>query len=116
MSESVLVARDLARYYEVRDSVFSDKKTLKALDGASFDLAPGQTLAVVGESGCGKSTMARLVTMIEAPTRGELHIDGVDVVGAGDDQKRALRRSVQIVFQDPYGSLNPRKKAAGLPE
>jgi dipeptide transport system ATP-binding protein len=69
----------------------------------------GQTLAVVGESGCGKSTLARLLTMIESPTAGELLIDGKDVAHATDALKRDLRRQIQIVFQNPYGSLNPRQ-------
>jgi dipeptide transport system ATP-binding protein len=72
-------------------------------------LAKGQTLAVVGESGCGKSTLARVVTMIEKPTGGKLTIAGKDIVGATPDTLRAMRSRVQIVFQNPYGSLNPRQ-------
>ena len=76
----------------------------------SFSLAAGRTLAVVGESGSGKSTLARLLTLIERPTAGALLIDGADVAGAGGERWRALRRDVQMVFQNPYGSLNPRQK------
>jgi dipeptide transport system ATP-binding protein len=72
-------------------------------------VAAGQTLAVVGESGCGKSTLARLLTMIEPPTAGQLLIDGVDVAQADAATRRTLRRQIQIVFQNPYGSLNPRQ-------
>jgi dipeptide transport system ATP-binding protein len=90
--------------------MFGPSATLKALDGVSFDLAAGRTLAVVGESGSGKSTLARLVTMIEEPSAGSLRIDGVDVAGAGADARRRMRRDVQIVFQNPYGSLNPRQR------
>ena len=110
MSATVLEARDLARRYELRRGMFGTTATLKALDGVSFDLAAGKTLAVVGESGSGKSTLARLVTMIEEPSAGSLRIDGVDVAGAGADARRRMRRDVQIVFQNPYGSLNPRQR------
>ena len=76
----------------------------------SFTIARGKTLAVVGESGCGKSTLARLITMIEQPTSGSLNIAGQEIVGASAAQLQALRSRVQIVFQNPYGSLNPRQK------
>jgi len=106
----VVTARDLARYYTVTRGVFAQPATLKALDGASFTLERGKTLAVVGESGCGKSTLARLVTMIEQPTSGSLNIAGHEIVGASAATLRNLRSRVQIVFQNPYGSLNPRQK------
>ena len=109
-AETVLIARDLARYYEVSRGAFRDAATLKALDGASFTVERGKTLAVVGESGCGKSTLARLVTMIETPTSGSLQISGNEIVGASAQIMRQLRPKVQIVFQNPYGSLNPRQK------
>ena len=94
----------------VRRGMFRGSATLQALRGASFELHAGHTLAVVGESGCGKSTLARLVTLIEPPSAGRLTIDGIDVAEASGEQRRQLRQTVQIVFQDPYGSLNPRKK------
>ena len=106
----VVTARDLARYYTVSRGAFSGHATLKALDGVSFTIARGKTLAVVGESGCGKSTLARLITMIEQPTSGSLNIAGQEIVGASAAQLKALRSRVQIVFQNPYGSLNPRQK------
>ena len=106
----VLQARDLERHYDVHRGMFRGSVTLQAVRGASFELHAGRTLAVVGESGCGKSTLARLVTLIEAPTAGALKIDGIDVAEASTDERRQLRHTVQIVFQDPYGSLNPRKK------
>ena len=112
----VLQAEDLARHYEVRRGPFAGKATVKALAGASFELYAGRTLAVVGESGCGKSTLARLVTMIEPPTSGVLKIDGVDVVSSDRETRKRLRQEVQIVFQDPYGSLNPRKKVGAILE
>jgi dipeptide transport system ATP-binding protein len=108
--EVVLTARDLAKHYAVRRSLLGGSAVLKAVDGASFNLRRGQTLAVVGESGCGKSTLARLVTMIEEPTTGSLTILGKQIVGSPASTRARLRSSVQIVFQDPYGSLNPRQK------
>ena len=107
---TVLTAKDLTRYYSVSRGAFGKPATLKALDGASFTLDRGKTLAVVGESGCGKSTLARLITVIETPTSGSLEIAGQQVVGASSSTLRNLRRKVQIVFQNPYGSLNPRQK------
>ena len=105
----VLQADDLHRHYSASRGLFSPAATVRALAGVSFSVAAGQTLAVVGESGCGKSTLARLLTMIEPPTSGRLLIDGVDVTHADAQRQRALRRAVQIVFQNPYGALNPRQ-------
>ena len=109
-TEPILVAKDLKRFYEVSRGTFKSKSVLKALNGATFSLEKGKTLAVVGESGCGKSTLARLVTMIEPPTSGELMIRGVDIVRSDRATRRKLKSKVQIIFQDPYGSLNPRQK------
>ena len=107
---TVLVADNLCKHYAVSAGVFKPPVMLKALNGASFSLKKRQTLAVVGESGCGKSTLARLVTMIEEPTSGSLKINDQEIAGAEAITLRALRSRVQIVFQNPYGSLNPRQK------
>jgi dipeptide transport system ATP-binding protein len=112
----VLNAKNLTRYYSVSRGAFKETSILKAVDGASFTLETGKTLAVVGESGCGKSTLARLVTMIELPTSGTLNIAGHEIVGATHATLRALRPKVQIVFQNPYGSLNPRQKIGSILE
>jgi dipeptide transport system ATP-binding protein len=112
----ILNAQNLTRYYNVSRGAFSQAATLKAVDGATFTLDRGKTLAVVGESGCGKSTLARLVTMIERPTAGTLQIAGKDIVGASAETLRGLRPKVQIVFQNPYGSLNPRQKIGAILE
>ncbi len=112
----VLNAQNLTRYYAVSRGAFKEAAILKAVDGASFTLERGKTLAVVGESGCGKSTLARLVTMIELPTSGTLNIGGQNIVGATRKTLRALRPKVQIVFQNPYGSLNPRQKIGAILE
>lgn len=106
----VLEAENLKKHYEVRRGTFKQPATVKALDGTSFTLERGKTLAVVGESGCGKSTLARLVTLIEEPTSGVLKIDGVDLGRLTPAERRKYHSKVQIVFQDPYGSLNPRQK------
>jgi len=105
----VLQADGLSRHYAVSRGWWRPAATVHALDGVSFQLQAGRTLAVVGESGCGKSTLARLLTMIESPCAGRLLIDGQDVTLADEAQRRTLRRQVQIVFQNPYGSLNPRQ-------
>lgn len=112
--EPILVARDLARHYTVRRGAFRSPATVKALNGVSFKLYRGRTLAVVGESGCGKSTLARLVTTIEKPTSGHLEIEGHDIATASRREIAGLREEVQIVFQDPYGSLNPRRKVGDI--
>jgi dipeptide transport system ATP-binding protein len=104
----VLVADKLMKHYSVKRSMFT-QGTVKALNGVSFSLQRGKTLAVVGESGCGKSTLARQLTMIEAPTSGRLLIDGEDVAHANKAKVAELRQRVQMVFQNPFASLNPRK-------
>jgi dipeptide transport system ATP-binding protein len=105
----VLEARGLRRDYPVSRGLFQPAATVQALAGVSFSVQAGRTLAVVGESGCGKSTLARLLTMIESPSAGQLLIDGQDVAQADAARRRSLRRQIQIVFQNPYGSLNPRQ-------
>ena len=106
---AVVEAKGLARDYAASRGLFRPAATVKALAGVSFSLQAGHTLAVVGESGSGKSTLARLLTLIERPTAGALLIDGEDVARASPETRRRLRREIQIVFQNPYGSLNPRQ-------
>jgi dipeptide transport system ATP-binding protein len=108
----VLRAEDLARHYRVRRGLFRGHAVVKALNGVCFALQPARTLAVVGESGCGKSTLARQLTLIEPPTAGALFIDGQDAARADEATLKRLRRGVQMVFQNPYASLNPRKTVA----
>ena len=117
MSESILLeVTELRRHYRLGGGLFGKARTLKAVDGVTFSLAAGKTLAVVGESGCGKSTLARMVTMIEQPTAGSLKIDGIELTTADAAQLKRLRSVVQMVFQNPYGSLNPRKKVGSILE
>lgn len=116
MTAPVLEAHNLTRHYTVKEGMFSTPKTLKAVDGVSFSLAPGRTLAVVGESGCGKSTLARMLTLIEPPTGGAFSLDGEDAAFDDREMVKRMRRMVQMIFQDPYGSLNPRKKIGTILE
>ena len=113
---TIVAATDLVRSYEVYRGLFRKPGRLRAVGGISFALEPGKTLAIVGESGCGKSTLARLVTLIEKPTAGRLTLDGIDVLDPPAGTARRLRRTVQLVFQNPYGSLNPRKKVGAILE
>ncbi|GAA5620996.1 oligopeptide transport ATP-binding protein OppF [Brucella sp. NBRC 12952] len=110
MSEIVLEARDIKRDYDVGGGLFGKPKIVHAVKGVSFKLEKGKTLAIVGESGCGKSTLARILTMIDPQTSGDLMIGGKDVNIARDGLTAEMRQKVQIVFQNPYGSLNPRQK------
>ena len=105
----MLETRGITREY-VTGGMFGGTRVVRALKGIDLKVARGRTLAVVGESGCGKSTLARIITMIDAPTAGELLIEGEKVDIARGGVSRELRRKVQIVFQNPYGSLNPRQK------
>jgi dipeptide transport system ATP-binding protein len=114
MPTPVVEAIDLKRVYTVRRGMLQAPATLQAVGGISFALLPGRTLAVVGESGCGKSTLARLVAMIEPPSDGSLRLGGADAVAARGEARAALRRTVQLVFQNPYGSLNPRKTIGSI--
>ena len=105
----ILRAEDLVKYYPIKTGVI--RRTtghVRAVDGVSFELHRGETLGIVGESGCGKSTLGRLLMRLEEPTSGKLTFDGVDVYSKAGSAMRKLRRDIQIVFQDPYTSLNPR--------
>ncbi|MBP8794869.1 MAG: ABC transporter ATP-binding protein [Brachymonas sp.] len=110
--QPILQVRNLTRHYEVSQGLLRPKGIVRALNGVGFDLHRGKTLAVVGESGCGKSTLARQLTLIEQPSDGHIILDGVDVARARGAEHQALRRKVQMVFQNPYASLNPRQKIA----
>jgi len=116
VSAPVVEAKDLRQIYKVKRGLFKEPAALQAVGGISFSIAPGKTLAVVGESGCGKSTLARMVTLIEKPTEGQLTLDGIDAVNTPSNYTKELRRMVQLVFQNPYGSLNPRKKVGTILE
>ena len=106
----MLEIRDVKRDYRVPQGLFKEDKIVHAVKGVSFKLDKGMTLAIVGESGCGKSTLARILTFIDEPTSGELLIDGQKVDLRPGHLTAEMRQKVQIVFQNPYGSLNPRQK------
>ncbi len=107
---AVLEARNIVRDYHVGGGLFSKPRAVHAVKGVSFSVEKGKTLAIVGESGCGKSTLARIITLIDAATAGELFIDGQKVDIAKESLTPQMRQKVQIIFQNPYGSLNPRQK------
>lgn len=113
---SLLQAVNLKKYYPVKKGMFAKPKLVKAVDGVSFTLERGKTLAVVGESGCGKSTLGRMLTMIEPPTEGELFYNGKNFLENDKDTVQLRRKKIQIVFQNPYASLNPRKKVGTILE
>ena len=112
----VVEARDLKQTYTVRRGLLQKAALLQAVGGISFSLQAGRTLAVVGESGCGKSTLARVIALIERPTSGELRLGGTDAITANKETRARLRHTVQLVFQNPYGSLNPRKTIGSILE
>src|SRR6266542_1833219 len=114
MNPPVVEAKDLTRIYEIRHGPFREAARLHAVAGVSFTIEAGRTLAVVGESGCGKSTLAHVVSLLEKPSGGDLRLGGIDAVNTTSAQQRALRKTVQMVFQNPYGSLNPRKKIGAI--
>jgi len=108
MSE-LLRVEALTKHFPVHDGFFrGSKSAVHAVDGVSFTLAEGETLALVGESGCGKSTTGRLVLRLLEATSGRVIFQGRELGGLGEAELRAARSAMQIVFQDPYGSLNPR--------
>jgi len=110
----ILEARNLVRDYHIPGGLLKKAKTVHALKGVSFSVEQGKTLAIVGESGCGKSTLGRILTLIDPATSGELLIEGKKIDIAKGDMTAEMRRKVQIVFQNPYGSLNPRQKIGDI--
>jgi dipeptide transport system ATP-binding protein len=116
VSQTVIEAHELTQTYAIKRGLFRAPAALQAVRGVSFSVEAGKTLAVVGESGCGKSTLARMATLIETPTSGTLKLDGLDAVSPPAGEAKRLRRTVQLVFQNPYGSLNPRKRVGTILE
>lgn len=107
--DRLLEVRDLKKHYVLpRRTVFGKKEVLRAVDGVSFTLQCGETLGLVGESGCGKTTTGKCIVRLIKPTGGHIALEGEDVVNAPADRIRELRKQMQIIFQDPYSSLNPR--------
>lgn len=113
MSDYLLEIKNLTKHFALNNDLLSrltgKVRTLKAVDGISFFIRPGETLGLVGESGCGKSTTARLITRLIEPSSGQIDIKGENLLEFSSERMLELRKTVQLVFQDPYSSLNPRK-------
>lgn len=108
MAENLLVVKDMKVYYPVSGQFLKGPEYVKAVDGVSFEVRKGEVFGIVGESGCGKSTLGRGICKLEKPTAGEVILDGEDICKYNAKQMRPVRKKVQMVFQDPYASLNPR--------
>ena len=108
MSNVLLEVKDLKKYYKV------PKGMLHAVDGVSFNLEKGETLGIVGESGCGKTTIGRAILRLVEPSSGSVIFDGVDILKLNKREMRHMRRNMQMIFQDPYSSLNPRMTVGEL--
>jgi oligopeptide/dipeptide ABC transporter ATP-binding protein len=108
MSEPLLRVRGAQKYFPVGGGAFGARRWVRAVDGVDLDVSEGETVALVGESGCGKSTLGRVILRLIEADRGAIHFGGEDVRAAGRGDLRRLRRRMQIIFQDPYASLNPR--------
>jgi oligopeptide/dipeptide ABC transporter ATP-binding protein len=112
--EIILSARGLVRHFGGRRELFARTPLVRAVDGVDLDIRRGETFAIVGESGCGKSTLARLILRLIEPTAGSIVLEGEDITAATPDAVRRLRRKMQIIFQDPFSSLNPRMTVGDL--
>ena len=112
----LLEVTDLVKHFPVKSGVLIDREVgkVRAVDGVTFTLEPGETLGLVGESGCGKSTLSRTILQLLEPTSGSVRFDGTELTGLRRRQLRPLRRQMQMIFQDPYASLNPRKRVGQI--
>src|SRR5438067_4907685 len=116
MPEELLVVEDLEKHFPITRGIVFQREIgrVRAVDGVSFTVDRGETLGVVGESGCGKSTMARCVMRLLEPTGGRVVFDGQDITGVHGKDLLRVRRELMMVFQDPYASLNPRKRVGAI--
>jgi len=115
-SQPLLEVRGLRMHFPISEGILMRRQVgeVKAVDGIDFSLRRGETLGLVGESGCGKTTTGRCILQLERPTSGAILYDGVDINGLSRDERLALRRRIQVIFQDPYSSLNPRMKVGDI--
>jgi oligopeptide transport system ATP-binding protein len=114
-TQPLLDARQLVKHYPIKGGVMlKEIAAVKAVDDVSLSISPGETLGLVGESGCGKSTFGRAILRLEEPTAGEVWFDGENILTFNAEKQRALRKKMQIIFQDPFSSLNPRKPVASI--
>jgi peptide/nickel transport system ATP-binding protein len=116
MSEALLEATDLVKHFPVKRGLLVDREVdrVRAVDGVSLRVAQGETLGLVGESGCGKSTLCRTMLQLLEPTSGSVRFEGREIAGLSRRKMRPLRRQMQMIFQDPYASLNPRKRVGQI--
>jgi oligopeptide transport system ATP-binding protein len=116
MTAPLLEVKDLRMYFPVTEGILTQRKVgeVKAVDGVDFTVGRGETLGLVGESGCGKTTTGRCILRLEKPTGGEIRFDGIDVAKLERKELQSLRRRIQVIFQDPYSSLNPRMKVGEI--
>ena len=112
--EPLIQVRDLRMYFPVGNNLFGHRKQLKAVDGVSFDLYPGETFGLVGESGCGKTTVGRCLVRLYRPTGGSIVFQGSDIAPLDEKAVLPFRRKMQMIFQDPYASLNPRMTVSSI--
>ncbi len=114
MTKSLIEVRNLKMYFPVGTSFLGGRKLLKAVDDVSFDLFPGETFGLVGESGCGKTTVGRSLVRLYRPTGGQILLDGTDIAPLSERDVLPYRRRMQMIFQDPYASLNPRMTVSSI--
>ena len=113
-NQFLLQVQDLKKYYYREQFLSSDKKPIRAVDGVSFSIRKGETLGLVGESGCGKTTVGKSVLRLVEPTSGQISFKGQDILRLHREEMRRLRPHMQFIFQDPYESLNPRMKVGEI--